>query len=320
MSENLNVEEVSFQVEGTTVRGDLYTPVGDADAWPVVVMAGGWCYVKELRQPDYAKEFAANGLAALIIDYRNFGASDGEPRQHLDPWRQIEDYRSAISYVASRPDLDGERIGVWGISYSGGHVIILSAVDHRVKAAVSNVPVIDGWQNMWRVHGSERFRILKQALDEDRQKRIQTGEFGPIAMSAPPSEGLAAWPFEEVRTVFHELQRTEAPAHEHWSTMASVDLLMQYNALPYASRIFDTPFMMITASGDDITPEDWEVEAFNAIRCPIKKLVRLPETTHMRLYSDLNRLEMAAKAAASWFVDHLIAPITMDTLLGGRPI
>ena len=319
MSEDLNVEQVSFQVEGTTVRGDLYTPAGEADAWPVVVMAGGWCYVKELRQPDYAKEFAANGLAALIIDYRNFGASDGEPRQHLDPWRQIEDYRSAISYVASRPDLDAERIGVWGISYSGGHVIILSAVDHRVKAAVSNVPVIDGWQNMWRVHGSERFRILKQALDEDRQKRIQTGEFGLIAMSAPPSEGLAAWPFEEVRTVFQELKQTEAPAHEHWSTMASVDLLMQYNALPYASRIVDTPFMMITASGDDITPEDWEVEAFDAIRCPTKRLVRLPETTHMRLYSDLNRLEMAAKAAASWFVDHLIAPITMETLLGGKP-
>ena len=32
MSENLNIEEVSFQVEGTTVRGDLYTPVGEADA------------------------------------------------------------------------------------------------------------------------------------------------------------------------------------------------------------------------------------------------------------------------------------------------
>src|SRR5262245_45435875 len=270
-------------------------------------MAGGWCYVKELRQPQYANAFVDAGVAALIFDYRNLGASDGAPRQHLDPWMQIEDYKNAISFLETRGEVDSNRIGAWGISYSGGHMIILAAVDRRVKCVVSNVPVIDGWQNMWRVHGTERFRMIRDTIEEDRRKRFSTGEHGYIGMSGDPKEGLTTWPFEEVRSVFVELQKTQAPRHEHRNTIASIDLLMQYNALPYASRVTDTPFLMITAEGDDITLEDLELQAYNAIRTPEKKLFALTETTHMTLYSNVSRLEVAAKVAADWYVEHLTA-------------
>jgi fermentation-respiration switch protein FrsA (DUF1100 family) len=300
----VNPVDVTFESDGTTVRGDLYLPEGDGP-FPAVVMAGGWCYVKELRQPQYAAAFVEAGVAALIFDYRNLGASDGTPRQHLDPWMQIEDYKNAISFLETRSEVDANRIGAWGISYSGGHMIILAAVDRRVKCVVSNVPVIDGWQNMWRVHGTERFRMLCDAVDEDRRKRFSTGEHGYIGMSGDPKEGLTTWPFEEVRSVFVELQATQAPRHEHRNTIASIDLLMQYNALPYASRVTDTPFLMITAEGDDITLEDLELEAYNAIRTPDKKLFALTETTHMTLYSNVGRLEVAAKVAADWYVEHL---------------
>jgi dienelactone hydrolase len=55
--------EVSFFSGGETVRGDLYLPEGKGP-FPAVVLAGGWCYVKELRQPRYAEAFAAKGIAA----------------------------------------------------------------------------------------------------------------------------------------------------------------------------------------------------------------------------------------------------------------
>ncbi|MNC92420.1 hypothetical protein D3C83_88460 [compost metagenome] len=61
------------------MRGHLYLPDG-AGPHPVVVMAGGWCYVRELVQPEYARVFADAGIAALVFDYRNFGASDGDSR------------------------------------------------------------------------------------------------------------------------------------------------------------------------------------------------------------------------------------------------
>jgi hypothetical protein len=72
---------------------------------------------------------------------------------------------------------------------------------------------------------------------------------------------------------------------------------------------------MITAAGDDITLEDLEVEAFHQIRAPRKKLVVLPETTHMTLYSNLSRLEIAARSAAGWYVEHLVNPPSPERLL-----
>lgn len=300
--------EVEFLSEGVTVRADLLLPEGDGPH-PVVVMAGGWCYVKELRQPQYAAEFVRRGFAALIFDYRTIGASDGEPRQHLDPWWEIEDYRNAISYLETRPDIDSGRIGVWGISYSGGHVLILGAVDPRIKVIVANVPVIDGYRTMQRVHGTERFRKLQDAVLEDRRKRFETGEYGYIPMSATPAgpdAELATWPLDEVKTVFEELKATQAPRHEHRSTLASVELLLQYNAAPYVTRLVNKPVMMIIADNDDITLWDTETEVFESIPSTQKELVVLPSTSHMTLYSNLTALDLAASAAGSWFSSHLM--------------
>jgi len=302
-------QEVEFRSGDDVVRGDLYLPEGEGP-FPVVVMAGGWCYVKELRQPQYAEEFVARGCAALVFDYRRIGASGGTPRQHLLPWDQIEDYKNAITYLEGRTDIDSERIGAWGISYSGGHVLILGAVDDRVKVVVSNVPVINGYENMWRVHGTERFRKLKELILDDRRQRTASGEHTYIPMSGTPSapdDQLVVWPFDEVKDVFVMLKETQAPRHEHYQTVQSVEELMQYDASPYASRILHKPVMMIVADDDDITLWDKETAVFDALPTCDKELVVLPSTDHMTLYSDLTALDFAAKAAGSWFEKHLLS-------------
>ena len=311
----MSVQEVEFTSGGQTVRGDLYLPEGEGPH-PVIVMAGGWCYVKELRQPQYAAEFVRRGFAALIFDYRYMGASDGEPRQHIDPWQQIEDYRNAITYVESRSDIDPDRIGVWGISYSGGHVLVLGAIDSRIKAIVSNVPVIDGYENMWRIHGTDRFRRLQQAMLDDRRKRAAGGAGATIAFSGTPTNpeaDLTTWPLDEVKAVFMELKRTEAPRHEHWSTLESTELLLAYNVFPYAKRIVNKPVMMIVANNDDITMWDKETQVFEEIPSNTKELVVLPSTSHMTLYSNLTALDLAARAAGSWFDRHLKTLPTVES-------
>src|SRR5690349_17449183 len=112
--------DVEFKSEGTTVRGWLYL-ANDSKRSPTVVLAGGWCYVREIVMPTYAQAFADAGINALIFDYRNLGVSDGDNRQHLDPWAQVRDYQNALSFLERREDVDPHRIGAWGISYSGGH-------------------------------------------------------------------------------------------------------------------------------------------------------------------------------------------------------
>jgi fermentation-respiration switch protein FrsA (DUF1100 family) len=301
-------KDVEFTSGGDTVRGHLYTPEGEGP-FPIVVMAGGWCYVKELVQPYYAEAFVKVGCAALVFDYRRFGDSDGTPRQHLDPWDQIEDYKNAISYVETLDIADPDRIGVWGISYSGGHALIVGATDPRVKAVVSTIPVVDGQLNMQKVHGSIGYRRLKDAMIEDRRKRYSTGEFGYIPMSSPDfATETVTWPFPEVTEVFKNLQATEAPNHEHRNTIASVENLTNYTVFPYVERLVNVPTMMIVAEGDDITLWDKEVEAFNKIPTTKKRLFVVDHTTHMVLYSNRSQLEIAADQGARWFDENLVAP------------
>jgi uncharacterized protein len=56
-------------------------------------MAHGFSAVKGMYLDDFAEAFAAGGLGAVVFDNRNFGASDGEPRQEIDPWAQVIAWR-----------------------------------------------------------------------------------------------------------------------------------------------------------------------------------------------------------------------------------
>jgi fermentation-respiration switch protein FrsA (DUF1100 family) len=300
-------EDVEFTSGGLTLRGHLYVPDRGTGPFPVVVMAGGWCYVKELVQPDYAKWFVEAGLAALVFDYRYLGDSEGEPRQHINPWEQIEDYRNAISFVERLPVVDANRIGIWGISYSGGHVLVVGATDPRVRCIVSNIPVVDGYKTMQLVHGSLGFRALTDRILEDRRQRYETGEHGYLPMSATePGVGAVTWPFPEVTEAFLVLKERDAPNHEHRNTIQSVEHLLDYDVSPYVRRIINVPTLMTVAERDDITTWDEEVAMYHLIPTTKKKLFIFDDTSHMTLYSNKSRLEIAAEQGRDWFVQHLL--------------
>lgn len=306
--------EVEFrsEVPAEMIRADLFTPDNGKGPWPVVIMGGGWCYVKELIMPEYARYFTDAGLAALIFDYRHLGASDGEPRQHLDPWKQIADYRSAVDAVTYldefKSDLDPERIGIWGISYSGGHVLVVGALDPRVKCVVSQIPVIEGWYNSMRAHGSVGFRELTALVEEERRNRYQTGEHRFIPHSGDPKQEVVTWPHPETKPVFMKIKEETAPRHEHYSTIQSVELLWAYDVQPFLPRILDTPTLMIVAEGDDLVMWEREIPAFGEIATTKKKLFVQQKSTHMSMYSNLSHVQIAAQQAAEWYSQWLIQP------------
>jgi uncharacterized protein len=123
------VADIEFDAEGATLRGWLYRPQSAAAAAPVVVMAHGYNCLKEFYLDKYAAAVANAGHVVLAYDHRNFGDSDGEPRQELDPWVQVRDYRHAITFAQTLDGVDGDRVGVWGSSYAGGHVGVLHRKD-----------------------------------------------------------------------------------------------------------------------------------------------------------------------------------------------
>ncbi|MDN2567606.1 alpha/beta hydrolase [Aquibium sp. A9E412] len=301
------MEKVEFKSQGETLKGVLTRPQNASGDVPLVVMAGGWCYTKEVVMPHYARFFNDIGCATLYFDYRNFGESAGERRQHLDPWMQIEDYQNAFSFAETLDGIDIARSGYWGISYSGGHSIILASIDPRAAFAISTVPVVDGFQTMRRCHGERRFAELNKLVMDDRRKRYR-GEAGDTMAMSPksdPSKEMSAWPFPHVHAGFMGIKQNEAPLHEHWNTVESVELLMRYVVKPYAERIIETPVMVALAKADNITSADLEIEIFNAIACVDKELAVVRGVDHMSLYTNTEHLAKIAKVQADWLKDTL---------------
>ena len=69
---------------------------------PIVVLAHGIAGQKDMGLHPFAEVFAQRGLAVLIFDYRNFGGSEGEPRNWVSPKRHLEDWEAALDYVRVR--------------------------------------------------------------------------------------------------------------------------------------------------------------------------------------------------------------------------
>lgn len=104
-------------------------------------MAHGTSATFRMVAIEYARAFARAGFAALIYDHRSFGVSDGTPRWQINPWIQCRGYRDAMDFACSLSDVDAQRIALWGDSYTGGQVVVLSACDPRPKVIVAQCPV-----------------------------------------------------------------------------------------------------------------------------------------------------------------------------------
>lgn len=135
--------EMRFDSGDAWCSATLYSPA-TRGPHPIIVMAHGLGAVRQMRLPAFAERFVAAGYACLVFDYRHFGGSGGTPRQLLDIPRQLQDWKSALAFVRTRPELDVAKIVVWGTSFGGGHALITAADDHKVAAAIAQCPFTDG--------------------------------------------------------------------------------------------------------------------------------------------------------------------------------
>lgn len=295
--------------DGTVLRGWHYRP-DTTGSHPVVVMSHGFGVVKEMALPTFAETFAAAGIAVLVYDHRNLGDSDGEPRQEIDPWAQLSDARDVITHAAGLDGVDPQRIGVWGTSYSGGHVLVLAATDARIQAVVSQVPTISGSVNASRRATAEALAGLRVAFAADRTARLagaaptmvpnasevtddDLAHDGDDPEHTQMGNDLRAWlratPPDDLRGLRNEL------------TLRSHELYATYEPGRWIAQISPTPLMMISLDDDTITPTDEVLRAYAEAREP-KRLVLL-SGGHCDAYG--TQRAAAASAALDWFVEHL---------------
>jgi dienelactone hydrolase len=155
--------DADFLSAGTRCSAWLYLP---DSAWPapVIVMAHGLGGVRSMRLDAYAERFREAGYACLVFDYRHFGDSAGEPRQLLSIKEQLQDWQAAIAFARTCSKVDGNRLILWGTSFSGGHVIATAAADPGVTALIAQCPYTDNLSSALAINPFVSIKLTVLAL------------------------------------------------------------------------------------------------------------------------------------------------------------
>ena len=148
---------------GDNLEAWLYLPEGPGPH-PAVVMAHGIGAIKAGGLAPFAERFRREGFAAVVFDYRQWGGSDGQPREVLSFPRQRDDYRTVIGWAAAHPDIDARRVFAWGTSFSGMYIVELAASDSRLAGAVGQSPLVDGFAAARLASPGRGLRLLAVAL------------------------------------------------------------------------------------------------------------------------------------------------------------
>jgi fermentation-respiration switch protein FrsA (DUF1100 family) len=300
MAERRNIE---FGVEGgVTLRGWLFVPNAKGPA-PAITMAHGYAGVKEHGIERFARAFAEAGFVVLVHDHRNFGASDGAERGDVDPWQQIADWRRAISFLESQPEVDAAQIGLWGTSYAGGHAIVLGATDRRLRAVVAQVPTISGFEQGLRRIPPEGIAALEKVFAEDDRSQLRGEPLRrQLIVSDDPTVPAS---YRSKEAIDFYLQPTPPGIWENSVTIRSTRAARMYEPGIWVSRVSPTPLLMVVALSDTITVTDLALAAYQRALEP--KKLQLTSGGHFAPY--LDQFPLAVAAATEWFSEHLSIPV-----------
>ncbi len=269
--EGIDFRSVTIMSDGIRLHGEVFTPKGikAGQKLPGVVMAHGWGGVAAGLRRD-AADISRAGYFVLIFDYRGWGESGSpvvlvepeapntpgkaEPftarvqplREYINPLEQAEDWFSALDWIMGEPQVDANRVGIRGSSYSGGHVVYIAANDHRVKAVVSQV----GGFSSRPAPGYEQ-------PGRDTATKMARGEIGYPAPRASAIMGLIGTP------IGHKGERY-APVDE-------------------ASKV-TAPTLIILVENEEYGGNPTALKAYESITAP-KELQILPKVTHYAVYS-----------------------------------
>ncbi|HLE78867.1 MAG TPA: alpha/beta fold hydrolase [Candidatus Limnocylindrales bacterium] len=294
----MSIEQVRFSSHGMSLAATLTLPEGASADRPgaAVVQGPGWLGLRDakLYQP-YHEALLAAGIAVLVFDYRGFGDSDGDATL-LDPRAQVEDYRSAATYLETRADIDSARIGAFGSGATGGgNAIMAAGLDPRFKAIVSQVPIADGRDWLHRMRREHEWIEFLERLRQDRMARV----LGGTGELVPPREGIMVPTPERKTTTIKADVDGRIPAQV---ALASADAILEYRPIDVVDRIAPRAAMFICVENDAVTPEDHAFRLYERAGGP-KRLVVQTGTTHYGAYAQYR--DIVAPLIADWFTTHL---------------
>ncbi len=244
-------QPVSFSCQRVQCVGELWTPPANAFAPKpaLIIMAHGFGGLKDWGLPAFAERFVQAGYAVMLFDYRGFGASGGMPRRVVDGEEHVKDWLSAVDAMKARTDIDAARIGIWGSSYSGGHVLKAAAQRPGVVKVVSaQVPFVNG------LSSSLLFPLKYQPLAGWYALRdmMRGDQEEPLYVPTVAPSGLAALICAECVQGYKQLV---PPGHESEHTVAArVFLTLPFYNPGNSAKDIQAPVLIVAADNDGLIP------------------------------------------------------------------
>lgn len=262
-------------------------------------MAHGLSGVNEQGLGEVAKIISSAGYAVVVFDFGHFDDSTGEPRQQIFPLDMVEDYRNAITWACTHPNVDAERVGIWGTSLSGALATYTATVDPRVRAVAIQMPVLMS-PSVRRILDPAKWDMMQNALIADRIARYETGEVKTIPVVAQGNNpcilpGAVSYDF------FIRSQEM-APNWRNEVTLESLGKFREFDPVSNIELISDVAFLLIGGEKEHLIPLDILQAAFDRVPEP-KKMVMLP-VGHFGVYEE-PWLSKATNEACAWFDTHL---------------
>ncbi|TJW32329.1 MAG: alpha/beta fold hydrolase [Mesorhizobium sp.] len=265
-------ERLTFQSDGLKLSAVLHIPDTHrpGERLPAFIVCHGFVGSKDESHAQIQAEMMEKfGYAALRFDFRCCGESEGE-RAQVRCFDQVADAKNALTFLASRPEIDAKRIGITGHSFGAAVSVYTAGVDKRVACVISSC----GWG-----HGERKFRgqhptpeaweRFTGLLEKGREHKRQTGESLWISrFDAVPIP-------EELRKNLSPKAIMEIPTETAWS-------MMNFRAEDVVANIAPRPALFFHTADDIITPTEQSIRLFEKAGQPAE-LMLISGTAHFPL-------------------------------------
>lgn len=312
MSGGYRTESVSFDRDGTTLRGNLYIPNtlrGPAAAVPVL---GPYCFVKEQSPVQYATRLATEGFIALAFDASHHGESEGQPRRLEDPMTKVADVKAALDFLSNRPDVDSDRLAALGICEGSAEMLRVAADDSRVTALATVSGHYRDEENDVSLAGGEAFAAGEVERGEVQERLESRKERGAEALKlyqhsrevrydviVHPYRKDVPLPWRMIWDWYHGWA-DRGLWENRYAVMSDVPYFA-FESLTAAEQL-RTPLLMVHADNSD--GPDSARQHFAAVPGTDKRLIWQGETNHFQYYEDPTVIDQTVSLAAAWFRDH----------------
>lgn len=288
-SEKVDHAKVTFHNRyGITLAADLYVPRDVEGKFPAIAVSGPFGAVKEQASGLYAQTLAERGFLVLAFDPSYTGESGGEPRYVASPDINTEDFCAAVDYLATRDEVDENRIGILGICGFGGFALNAAAIDTRIKATVAST-----MYDMSRVTAKGYFDKMDTDARYELRRQLNAQHTEDYKNGTYALAGGVADPLPEDAPQFvkdyHAYYKTPRGYHKRslnsnggWNKTSSLPFI-NMPILAYSNEIRSAVLLI---QGEKAHSRYFSEDAFKTLQGPNKELLIIPGATHVDLYDN----------------------------------